>query len=201
MNHSFAVALTEDQYVKAATLLNTPSATTWINARLVTALLVLAAVFGPVVFLRQGSMSLTPFIPVGLFAGLLAFFHFAMPARLRRLYSQQQDLHQTFAIDVNEDTITFSSPSAHSTRPWSKFVRWVEDSEFIVLYLTDVQICVLPKAQIGDHEVVQAVRSTLIAAKVPLARGRNIYAILAFFLILWLGFLLAIELGGFTSYP
>jgi len=200
MNHSFTVTLTEDQYVKAATHLNTPSAAGWINARLVTALLILAAITGPVVFLRQGSMSLAPFLPVGVFAGFLVFFRLAMPARLRTLYSQQQDLHQSLAIDIKEDTISLSSPLGHSTRPWSRFVRWVEDDEFIVLYLTDVQIYILPKSQMGDHHAVEAVRSALTAANVPLARGRNIYAILAFFLILWLGFLLAIELGAFASY-
>ena len=146
-------------------------------------------------------MSLIPFLPVGLFAGFLVFFRYGIPARMKTLYSQQEDLHQPLHIDITDDAIQVSNPFGRSTRPWSMFIKWLEDDEFIVLYLTDVQIYVLPKSQMGDDETCEAVRSSLSAARVPLARRSNIYAILSFFLLLWLGLLLSVELGVFKSYP
>jgi len=197
MSKSFTVTITEENYIRAGKMQLVPTHKQLINGKFVAFLIVLAGILGPIVFLRQGSMSMIPFGPPCLLAGILIFPSIVLPTRLKRLYSQQRELHQPLTVEIGEEGIRGSNQLASTTRAWADFVKWIENDEFILLYLSDLQSLIVPKSQVEEHDTIDTIRSHLRAAGIPQSRGQNIYAPLAFLLILWIGLLISIELGVF----
>lgn len=194
MEKSFNIEISEDDYVRVGRMQVAPVSRSFFGAKQVAFLVLLAAVLGPAVFFRRGSMSALPFGPPGLFAGILFMLSVLHPARLRALYAQQTELHEPLTIRFNEETIHGSNDLGGFGRSWSGVVKWMGADEYLVLFIDDVRALVLPRSQVEDA-ILEEIEKSLRAAGVPLTQPSNIYAVLSLLLALWNAFLIAMEAG------
>lgn len=92
--------------------------------------------------------------------GLLTNRFLVLPRRARRLYEQQKGLQVPFVHEITPAALISTDEFGHGERPWSHFLKWREDKDILLLYLTDIQSVLIPK-RFTTEEQIQALRERL----------------------------------------
>jgi len=101
---------------------------------------------------------------VGGLAGEFVQAHFALPARLRRLFTQTKGrVDLTYSWDA--DKLFASSALGQSTRPWSDFPKARENDQIILLYYNDAFFEILSKRWFRDAAQIEDFRRHLNLVK------------------------------------
>ena len=97
---------------------------------------------------------------VGGFIGEFVQAHFAMPARLRRLYAQTQGrVDLTYSWD--KDNLFLTSEKGQATRRWTEFPKAREDEKVLLLYYNDALFEIVSKGWFRDQAQVDEFRGHL----------------------------------------
>ncbi len=116
---------------------------------------------------------------------LLFTRYFWLPRRARHLFTQQKDMGLAFEAEITEEGLKLSNELGSSLRPWKNFVKWKEDRELLLLFLSDITYVLLPKRFLTGPEQLESIHRQLARFNVPAARNRSaIWMLLA--LLVWL---------------
>ena len=80
-----------------------------------------------------------------------------LPSRARRLYRQNKLTQQEQRVSITPEAIVFDAANYHVSQPWGDFIRWGENSRFILLYANDRAFHILP-ARVLTEELRGAIR-------------------------------------------
>ena len=90
----------------------------------------------------------------------VAFITFIwVPRKVRRTYAQRKDLHHDISMVVTNSGIASQTERGNSTKPWSDYLKWKEDKNIFLLYLSDQMFQMVPKRFFATHEDIDAFRS------------------------------------------
>ena len=124
-------------------------------------ILVVSAVAG-VVIVAAGYM-LAGLILVGAgVGGLIGEFvqsRFVLPRRAEKIYNQQAALRATYTYSWDKDGVRVSSESVQAKRPWSDYIKTLEDDHLLLLYHSDIMFEIFPKSWFASREQADAFRA------------------------------------------
>lgn len=126
---------------------------------LITAVLVSAA-YATYAFRRieiEGAVILT---------GTVVLILFLLPPwirkfRLRRIFNEQQTLHETFTVTFDDERVTWDCESGNARIRWENFTRFKEDANIFILFESRNLMRIVPKQVFDDDEELARFRAKL----------------------------------------
>ena len=104
--------------------------------------LIIASGIAAVTDSRWG-MTFSILVAVGLVYLLQRFI--LLPRRSRRIFGQQRSLHAPFRIEFSDRGVASQSETITGNHPWDHYVKWKEDEDYYLLYLSDIMFLIIPK--------------------------------------------------------
>jgi hypothetical protein len=98
----------------------------------------------------------------GGFFGELLLYKRSWPRAWRKLFAQQKNLHESFRYTWDKTGIHVSTPLTHALRPWSYFMRRLEDEEVLLLYHSDAMFELIPKRWLEDARLPDSLEALLL---------------------------------------
>jgi hypothetical protein len=89
-----------------------------------------------------------------------------IPFCARRAYREQAGLHRPVEIVATPDTLTLSQQDFFARMPWSEQLRWCEDKQALIVFVTRLTFYVLPRRDFDEEEIAR-ITSWLRSANVP----------------------------------
>lgn len=83
---------------------------------------------------------------------LLVAFYVYLPYRWKKLYHQQQLLHDRFRCDFTQDAMITEGVFGNSSIPWEMFHKWKEGKKLFLIYQADNLFHVIPKRVLENEE-------------------------------------------------
>ena len=68
-----------------------------------------------------------------------------LPRRSRRIFGQQRSLHAPYRTEFSDGGVASRSETITSNHPWDHYIKWKEDAEYFLLYLSDIMFQIVPK--------------------------------------------------------
>ena len=161
MNSLLPIQLDEADYLTAQAL-HSKLSRNWI-AIFWLAMLALAAV--TVWVLTYGRESLSSGEMAGLVGGTLGGLiggvvgglvvrYFYVPWKHKRIFRQQTSLHLPFRFSWSNEEIVSENERGSIKTKWSEIVKWKENDQLFLLYISDVMFLIFPKRAFPDqHEL------------------------------------------------
>jgi hypothetical protein len=121
------------------------------------AALAVLAIFGTPV-LRGGAIG-------GLIGGLsvtLIGRYIASPMLARRHYQKYKAIHDEFGVELVDDGVRFTSPSADGKITWDKIHKWRQNDEFVLIYPMPRIFHIIPKSVAAQGFDLQALTKGLL---------------------------------------
>lgn len=84
---------------------------------------------------------------------------FLLPRRAEKIYSQQAALRATYVYSWDKDGIRVSSDTVQATRPWSDYIKTLENQDLLLLYHSDVLFEIFPKSWFANREQADEFRT------------------------------------------
>jgi hypothetical protein len=117
-----------------------------------------------------------------------------LPNRIKKIFTQQKELHSPFEIEFTDAGMIMSNEFGNSIRPWRNFNKWKENKELIMLYHSDVMYSILPKRLFTDPQQIETIKSYLEQNKVPVAKKPFITSCIVYIvLIIAIGWIMYIN--------
>ena len=149
--------LTSGDYVRAQYLHIRPRLAYKILGVLILALFTWAAWFS---FASENTELLDLFFVVAIVFLILNFAVY-LPWKTRRIYKQQKALQRELAFVFDEDGVSVSSQNGQSVTPWDDYLKWKQNDQLILIYLSDCMYHMLPKGLFVDPADFDRVRDLL----------------------------------------
>ncbi len=96
---------------------------------------------------------------VGGFIGEFVQSQFFLPRKVRRIYSQQASLKASHTYSWDEDSISISSETGYAKRPWSEYIKSLENDHLFLLYHSDIMFEMFPKSSFHSQEQLDGFRA------------------------------------------
>lgn len=96
---------------------------------------------------------------VGGLIGEFALSTLTLPRRVRKIYNQQAALRAYYTYSWDKDGVSVTSENVNARRPWSDYVKTLEDDDLILLYHSDIMFEIFPKSWFANKEQVDEFRS------------------------------------------
>ena len=80
------------------------------------------------------------------------------PWRTRRIYRQQKAMQRPRTLSWDDDYLTSEGADSTARIPWSDFIRWRENDQLFMLYLSDVAFHIVTKRAFNDADEISAFR-------------------------------------------
>lgn len=125
-------------------------------------------------------------LPIFLVGVWLVWRYIVFPIRVRKIYEQDSDLNLPCSLETTADGIRTTNETGSHLRRWSDIVKWREDKQLLLLFLSDVKFLMLPKRQITESGLYSSIRDELDEHAIPEYEGRWVGT------IIWLGITLLI---------
>jgi hypothetical protein len=97
---------------------------------------------------------------------------FSLPRSARRQFGQRKEFGDRMKMEVRPGEIVMTAKSGFATRPTREFVKWVDNSKIILLYVSDGLFHFVPKRAVSE-EFRAALMAELARAGVPRAGFSN----------------------------
>jgi hypothetical protein len=173
--HSFTVAYDEADYRSANWLFVRAN---WKGWRLLRATVILVVIYWVMGMLAHGlsqhyslghalaDLATAFALALAVMVVLVLWFAWCIPHNSRKLYRDLERLGIDCTYTFDGSGIRAHRTNAHNDLRWDQIPRWLENDRVLTIFLTRRTFFVLPKSQIAT-ETLDALRSTLIAARVP----------------------------------
>ena len=89
-----------------------------------------------------------------------------IPYRVRKIFAQQKELHLPLKMEFSEEGIRFENANSQGIRKWDVFLKWKENQNMMMLYLSDVMFMMLPRRML-TQEIIGFVHEQLKKNKIP----------------------------------
>ena len=86
-----------------------------------------------------------------------------VPWKARRVFRQQRSLQLPFELSWSEEGFVSRNEQGSYKTLWSDLVRWKENEQLFLLYISDAMFHILPKRAFPDAEAVSSFRELLRA--------------------------------------
>ncbi len=99
--------------------------------------------------------------------GLIGEFiqsRFLLPRRAEKIYNQQAALRANYTYSWGEDGVSVSSETVQAKRPWSDYIKTLENEHLLLLYHSDIMFEIFPKAWFANPEQANEFRALAIRA-------------------------------------
>lgn len=149
-------------------------------------------------FVIDGTFDIEYLIYLAMPLALFAIMRFiVLPQQHQRMYEQQKNLHTPTNMVLAPDSMTLSHEHSTTTHFWKDMVAYKEDNDTLLLYLSEVQIIMVPKKYLPD-EAIQEIEERISENAIPLYRPRYQRSCLLFLIVLIVvAMFLFIQLGRF----
>jgi hypothetical protein len=138
----------------------------WINY-FILGLLVLMSLWNLTLVFQDPSALLFVLVPLAVL-GFWALFRFWLtPVQLKRVFSQQKELHATFEMELTDEAFQVKNDYGAGSMPWKDFVKWKENRDLFLLYRSDIIFNMVPKRLFSTESEIDYVRERLKAHGVP----------------------------------
>ena len=94
----------------------------------------------------------------GLIGGFLQS-RLALPRKAGKIYDQQASLRDTYTYSWDKDALSVSSETGQARRPWSNYIKFLENDQLLLLYHSDIMFEIFPKSWFSSKEQVDEFRS------------------------------------------
>jgi hypothetical protein len=108
-----------------------------------------------------GSVLMVILIPVFFLLFGLLLRYVILPNRIKKIFTQQKELHAPFEMEITDSNIAVSSEFGNAIRPWNHFIKWKENEELITLYHSDVMFTIIPKRLFTAPQQLQTIKSLI----------------------------------------
>jgi hypothetical protein len=96
---------------------------------------------------------------VGGFIGEFVQSRFTLPRRAEKIYKQQASLRDTYTYSWDKENLSVSSETGQARRPWSDYIKFLENDQLLLLYHSDVMFEIFPKSWFSSKEQVDEFRA------------------------------------------
>ncbi len=148
--------LTASDYLKAQYLHARPSRAMAIAFGILVGLLALGFLAGFYIMLVDNNLSsLWGFSwPIALIIVVFLLYFFVMlPMRVRRIYGQHKEMSSPFEHEITPEGLVSSNLYGYAKRPWANFIKWKENQDLFMLYVSDVQFILIPRRFIAPEQL------------------------------------------------
>lgn len=100
---------------------------------------------------------------------LILNFTVYIPWNTRRVYRQQKALQRELSFGFDDAGVSISNENGQSMTPWSDYLKWKQNDQIILLYLSDCMYHMLPRRMFADSAGFESLEELLarnIAKKV-----------------------------------
>ena len=94
-----------------------------------------------------------------------------LPKQYQRMYDQQTNLHTPTNLELDPNSMTLSKENSTTTHFWKDITAYKEDNDTLLLYLSEVQIIMVPKKYLPE-EAIQEIKVHLKENATPVFRPR-----------------------------
>ena len=105
-------------------------------------------------------------LPIVIAIALLLFYYVFLPRSMRQLYEREPKMAAPFEYEITPGSFLASNQFGNLDRPWAEFLKWRENKDFLLLYLTEAQYIIIPK-RLCTPEQVEALKAHLEESRVP----------------------------------
>jgi hypothetical protein len=131
-------------------------------------LLVLVALAAVGVLVAAAGYRLIGLILIGAgVGGLIGEFiqsRFLLPRKAEKIYNQQAALRANYTYSWDKDGVSVSSATVQAKRPWSDYIKTLENEHLLLLYHSDIMFEIFPKTWFANPE--QADEFRVLATRV-----------------------------------
>lgn len=96
---------------------------------------------------------------VGGFIGESIQSRFVLSRRAEKIYGQQVSLRATYTYFWDKDGISVASETAQAKRPWSDYIKTLENDHLLLLYHSDIMFEIFPKSWFVSQEQADEFRA------------------------------------------
>lgn len=96
---------------------------------------------------------------VGGLIGELIQSRFVLPRSARKIYNQQAALRATYTYSWDKDGLSVSSDTVQAKRPWSDYIKTLENEDLLLLYHSDIMFEIFPKSWFASREQADEFRT------------------------------------------
>ena len=124
-----------------------------LHSKLETKHLILIVLIMAMIFIYIATTQSNPvaLIISGLVGGILGVWFYKyvyITLKSNRIYKQQKSLHSGFDLEITDHGIIISSENGHGSNNWEDFIKYKENSNYLLLYYSDALFTMIPKKQI-----------------------------------------------------
>ncbi len=148
--------LTASDYLKAQYLHARPSRGMTIVFAILIGLLALGFFIGlHIILVDNNPSALWGFSwPIAAIIAVFVLYYFVMlPMRVRRIYGQHKEMQVPFQHEITAEGLVSSNAFAQAKRPWGHFIRWKENKDVFMLYVSDVSFILIPRRFITPEQL------------------------------------------------
>jgi len=96
---------------------------------------------------------------VGGLIGELVQSKLILPRRAEKIYNQQASLRATYTYSWDNDGLSVSSETGQARRPWSDYIKFLENDRLLLLYHSDIMFEIFPKSWFSRQEQADEFRT------------------------------------------
>ena len=85
-----------------------------------------------------------------------------IPWKARRVFRQQKSLQREYSMSWNADGIQTKNKNGENSSSWSEFIRWKENENLFLLYISDIQFYMFPKRAFTNETELNDFRAHLV---------------------------------------
>lgn len=129
--------------------------------------LVIAALIFCWIFWCKGFLPIAGGIIGGLIGGIVGGAttrYVYIPWKARRVFRQQKSLQREYSMSWNSDGIQTKSKNGEYSSNWSEFIRWKENENIFLLYISDIQFYMFPKRAFTSETELNDFRTHLVGS-------------------------------------
>ena len=90
------------------------------------------------------------FLFLAMILALILNFTVYIPWKTRRVFNQQKALHRELVFKFDDSGISVTNENGQSTTPWDDYLRWKQNDQLALLYMSDCLYHMVPKRFFSD---------------------------------------------------
>ena len=102
--------------------------------------------------LTRDDFGLFAYAYVALILLLVLNFGVYLPWKTRRMYRQQKALQRELTYRFDDSSVFASNENGESTTPWEDYLKWKQNDQMILLYLSDCLYQMIPRSMFGQPD-------------------------------------------------
>ena len=107
--------------------------------------LITLAIMGILAWIYQVITPIFSIIPLGGIAGMVMYIYIFVPLWAKWVYRNYKLIHNKYELTMNEEGLFYQDRQGFSTLKWTDYMRWRENKEYILLYLSPALFHIIPK--------------------------------------------------------